>query len=101
VYPDQGDEELGTLFIPNTVAIIEGGPHSEAARKVIDFLLSPEVEQMLAEGPAAQIPLNPKVTAKTQVKTPRNVKAMEVDWEQAADQWTAAARFIRDVFTAP
>jgi iron(III) transport system substrate-binding protein len=101
VYPDQGDEELGTLFIPNTVAIIKGGPHSEAAKKLIDFLLSPEVEKMLAEGAAAQIPLNPSVTAKTQVKTPRDVKAMEVDWEKAADQWTTAALFIRDEFTAP
>jgi iron(III) transport system substrate-binding protein len=101
VYPDQDDGQLGTLFIPNTVAIIDGGPHSEAAKKLIDFLLSPKVEEMLAEGAAAQIPLNPNVTAKTQVKTPRDVKAMEVDWEKAADQWTAAARFIRDEFTAP
>jgi iron(III) transport system substrate-binding protein len=101
VYPDQGDGELGTLFIPNTVAIIKGGPHPDVARKVVDHLLSLEVEKKLAEGPSAQIPLNPKVTAKTQVKTPRDVKAMEVDWEQAADQWTAAARFIRDEFTAP
>jgi iron(III) transport system substrate-binding protein len=101
VYPDQGDEELGTLFIPNTVAIIRGAPHAEAAKKLIDFLLSAEVEKMLAEGAAEQIPLNPKVTAKTQIKTPRDVKAMEVDWEKAADQWTAAARFIRDEFTAP
>ncbi len=71
IYPDQDDGELGTLFIPNTVAIIKGGPHSETARKLVDFLLSAEVEMMLAEGPAAQIPLRPNVTAKTQVKTPR------------------------------
>jgi iron(III) transport system substrate-binding protein len=101
VYPDQGDGELGTLFIPNSVAIIKGAPHPEAARKLVDFMLSAEVEKILAEGAAAQIPLNPNVTAKTQVKTPRDVKAMQVDWQEAADQWTAAARFIRDEFTAP
>jgi iron(III) transport system substrate-binding protein len=101
VYPDQGDGELGTLFIPNTVAIIKGGPHGEAAKQLVDYLLSPKVESMLAEGAAAQIPLNPAVTAKTQLKTPRDVKAMEVDWQKAADQWTTAARYIRDEFTAP
>ena len=95
------DGELGTLFIPNTVAIIKGGAHPVAARKLVDFLLSAEVEKMLAEGAAAQIPLNPNVITKTQVKTPRDVKAMEVDLQQAADQWTAAARFIRDEFTTP
>jgi iron(III) transport system substrate-binding protein len=98
VYPDQGDGELGTLFIPNTLAIIKGGPNPESARQLVDYLLSPEVEKQLAAGPSGQIPLNPKVDVETKVKTPRDVKAMEVDWQQAADQWTNAARFIRDEF---
>ena len=32
VYPDQGEGELGTLFIPNTLAIIKDSPNPEAAR---------------------------------------------------------------------
>jgi iron(III) transport system substrate-binding protein len=98
VYPDQGASELGTLFIPNTLAIIKGGPNPQAARKLVDYLLSPEVERRLAEGPSGQIPLNPRVSVETKVKTPREVKAMEVDWQKAADQWSAAAQFIRDEF---
>jgi len=35
---------MGTLFIPNTLAIIKGGPNPEAARQLVDYLLSPEVE---------------------------------------------------------
>ncbi len=33
VYPDRKPDELGTLFIPNTLVIIKGGPHPEAARR--------------------------------------------------------------------
>lgn len=98
VYPDQDDGGLGTLFIPNTVAIIKGGPHPDEARKLVDFLLSPEVERRLARGPSAQIPLNPKVKVQTRVKTPAEVRAMEVDWQKAVDHWTAAITFIRDEF---
>jgi iron(III) transport system substrate-binding protein len=98
IYPDQGGDQLGTLFIPNTLSIIKGGPNPDAARKLVDFLLSPEIEKRLAAGPSGQIPLNPKVEVATKVKTPRDVKAMEVDWGKAADQWTRAAEFIRDEF---
>ena len=62
VYPDREADQMGTLFIPNTVAIIKGCPHPEAARKLVDFLLTPGVEETLAKGPSAQIPLNPAVT---------------------------------------
>ena len=60
VYPDQQTDGMGTLFFPNTLSVIKGCPHPDAARKLIDYLLSPEVE---AEGSrlragAAQIPLN-------------------------------------------
>ena len=57
VYPDRKPDELGTLFIPNTLAIIKGAPHPKAARALADHLLSPEVEAALANGPSAQIPL--------------------------------------------
>jgi iron(III) transport system substrate-binding protein len=90
--------QLGTLFIPNTVAILERCPHPEAARKLVDFLLSPAVEEQLALGPSAQIPLNPKVTTEPKVKTPKSVKAMPVDFSAAAKAWDAAAIFIQEEF---
>src|SRR5262249_54050808 len=46
VFPDlDGSKEhprLGTLFIPNTLALIKGAPNPEGGRKLIDFLLSDE-----------------------------------------------------------
>jgi len=98
VYPDQGEGELGTLFIPNTVAILEGAPHRRAAEKLVDFLLSPQVEEALAAGPSAQIPLNATIEIQARVETPSSIRAMLVDFEEAAEQWNKAAAFLRDEF---
>jgi iron(III) transport system substrate-binding protein len=100
VYPDQGEGGLGTLFIPNTLALIKGAPHPEEAQKLYDYLLSADVEKKLAAGPSAQIPLRPGVAASPRVKTPAEVKAMEVDWSAAAEKWDTAAKFLTAEFTA-
>lgn len=99
VYPDQQPGGMGTFFFPNTLSVMKGCPHPEAARQLIDFLLSPAVEAALAAGPSAQIPLNPNVTEKVRLETPRTVRAMKVDFSAAADQWDAASKFLRDEFT--
>lgn len=100
IYPDQHDQGMGTLFIPNTLALIEGSRHGAAARRLVDYLLSPEVEIKLAEGRSAQIPLNRHVTLQPRVKTPATVKAMQVDFVAAAAKWTTAAKFLRDQFAS-
>jgi len=99
VYPDRGEDELGTLFIPNTLAIIKGSANGQPARRLVDYLLSAEVEAKLAAGRSAQIPLNPAVDAEVRVETPRTVKAMPVDFAAAAEKWDTAAKFLRDEFT--
>lgn len=99
VYPDQDEDGLGTLFIPNTLAIIKGAPHKENAQRLIEYLLSPAVEAKLAAGPSAQIPLGSGVEVETRVETPETVKPMQIDFEKAADQWEAAASFIQQEFT--
>ncbi|MCI0335082.1 MAG: extracellular solute-binding protein [Planctomycetes bacterium] len=101
VYPDQGEGQMGTLFIPNTLAIIKDSPNPEAAEKLVDYLLSADVERRLAAGPSAQIPLRPGVAASPRVKTPAEVRAMEVDWSAAAEKWETAAEFLKSEFTAP
>ncbi|NUQ62258.1 MAG: extracellular solute-binding protein [Pirellulales bacterium] len=100
VYPDQGDNGLGTLFIPNTVAIITGGPNPDAAKRLVEYLLSPQVEAKLAAGASAQIPLGEKTEADIRVETPKTVKPMQVDFEAAAEKWDVAAEFLRNEFAA-
>ncbi len=101
VFPDQGESELGTLYIPNTLAMIRGCPHPEAAAQLINYLLQSEVEDHLSAGPSAQVPLNRNSQVAARVETPRTVKAMEVDFQQAAAKWDQAATFITTEFTGP
>jgi iron(III) transport system substrate-binding protein len=98
VYPDREPDQLGTLFIPNTLALIKGAPHRAAAEALADHLLSPEVESALANGPSAQVPLNPRVKDSPRVETPRTVHAMDVDFEAAADLWDKVAAYLAAEF---
>jgi iron(III) transport system substrate-binding protein len=61
VFPDQGEDQVGTMLIPNSVAVVKGAPHPEAARKLVDWLLSETTEASLAAAKSAQIPLRPAV----------------------------------------
>jgi len=99
VYPDQGEDEMGTLFIPNTLVVIKGGPNPQAARRLVDWLLRPEIEARLAAGPSAQIPLNPNCEAEVRVATPKTIRPMEIDFDRAAEKWDAAAEFLKAEFT--
>jgi iron(III) transport system substrate-binding protein len=96
VYPDQ--EGVGTLFLPNALALIAGGPNPAQARQLADFLLGPKAEEQLAQGPSAQIPLHPGVAGPATVRTPAQVKPLAVDLDQAAERWEEAQAFLRNEF---
>lgn len=98
VYPDSAAGEGGTLFLPNTLALLAGAPHPEEGKALIEYLLSPAVETALAASASAQIPVNPAVTAATRVKTPREITAMTVDFAAAAAHFAAAAAYIENTF---
>ncbi len=101
VYPDQEEGGLGALFIPNTLALIKGGPNSQAAQALVDFLLAPEIEAALAAGRSAQFPLNPAVTVPSRAGAPQPLRHMPVDFAAAAVAWDSAATFLRDTFSSP
>lgn len=79
-YLDQGDGALGTLVIPNSVMIMKGAPSLEPAKKLVDYLISAKVEKMLAEGRAAQMPLQPGVETPAHVKSVQELTTMKVDF---------------------
>ena len=98
IYPDREPGGLGTLFIPNTLAVIKGSPHQKEAEALADYLLSPDVEAALARGPSAQIPLLKSTNVEARVETPKTVHAMEVDFESAAKLWDKAAALLVSEF---
>jgi iron(III) transport system substrate-binding protein len=98
VYPDRQTDQLGTLFIPNTLALIKDAPHPQAASRLADLILSPEVEARLADGPSAQIPLLRSTRKPARVETPATVHPMEVDFQKAARLWDRVAAFLTAEF---
>jgi ABC-type Fe3+ transport system substrate-binding protein len=50
-----------TLVIPNVAALVAGAPHPVEGRLLIDFLVSGEVEALLARKPMRQAPLRASV----------------------------------------
>ena len=97
IYPDQAPDQMGTLFIPNTVAIIKDCPHPMEARRLVDSLLTPLTEKMLAASPSAQIPLNKKVDTKLRTESPKTIRAMEVDFRAASEKWEAASGYLKEL----
>lgn len=96
VYPDQ--EGLGTLIIPNTLSLIKGAPHPEEAKKLIDYLLRPEVEEKLANSNAVQIPLNLKAKKPSHILDISNIKTMEVDFEDCAHRIEEVSKYLQENF---
>lgn len=103
IYLDQRSpyETLGTLFLPNTLALVKGGPNAAGGRQLIDFLASPEQEDRLAEGGAYQIPHHADSRAKLHpdIRTAAQVRPMTVDFERAADLWAECRAFLGEHFT--
>ena len=79
------DRDGGVVLIPNTVALVANCPHPVQGRKLIDFLLSADVERALASTRGAQIPLG---TDLADLATPwdelRNAPVLETDLQEAA-----------------
>jgi len=96
VYPDQ--DGFGTLLIPNTVALVAKGPNPENGKRLIDYLLSAEVEKTLAFSSSVQMPLRPGVPVPDGVKRADEIKTMAVNYEDVADHREASIRFVQEVF---
>ena len=84
VFPDR--DGMGVPIMPNMVSLVANGPHSEAGKKLIDYLLSPEVERMLAQSEAVQIPLHSGVEGPKNIPSLSSFKPMTLDYSKAADR---------------
>jgi len=49
IWPDQGEDQQGTLIVPNTVAIIKGSENNKNAQAFVDYILSEETSDYLFE----------------------------------------------------
>lgn len=75
VLPDQ--QTYGTLTIPCTAALVAGAKHPDAAKKLIDHLLSAEVEKRLIDAKFARYSVRAAAASD-------GVKPMEVNYREVA-----------------
>ncbi len=96
IYPDQ--EGVGTMVIPNTVAILKGAPHLSAAKRLVDFILSPAVEEQLAAGRSAQIPVRDSVARPEHVQGFDRFQVMKVDFAQVGREMAERHQSFKEMF---
>lgn len=81
VYPDQ--EGMGTLVIPNTVALVKGHQNTQEAEELMAYILSDQVKKQLEElGFLSDF---------------SDIKVLECDFENAFNQQEAFNAFIRSL----
>jgi iron(III) transport system substrate-binding protein len=93
VYPDQND--LGTLVMPTTVVLLKGGPNPEGGKKLIDYLVSPQVEAAMAGG-GAHMPLRQGVKAPEGVRPVSDIKALAIDYAQVGQTMERIQPWLRE-----
>jgi len=104
VFPDQEvgfpgvPEPLGSFFIPNTVALVAGGPNPAAGAKLIEYLLSAEVEARLSRCGSVQIPVRATLDPPTGLGVPAGLEVMHVSYAVAERALEEATPFLKELF---
>jgi len=97
IYPDQADDQMGTLIIPNTITLIKNSPNKDNAKKLIDYILNNKVEKQLAFSRSAQIPLRPDIDHPENVKSIGDVKSIDVNFEEVSEKIEATANILKNI----
>jgi iron(III) transport system substrate-binding protein len=97
ILPDQSEGAMGAFVIPGTVALIAGAPHREEAERLIDYLLSSEVEARLVESGWCQIPVRP-VEARSRCPAPADIRTLPVDLAAVYQQLEPTKRELVQIF---
>lgn len=92
VYP-RLDAEHPPLWIPCSVALVRGGPHAEAGRRLVDHLVSAAAERALAQSDSRNVPLRPALRAELGIAdTP-----LPLDFERIADALPRATVAVSEI----
>ncbi len=90
-YLDMGDG--GTLLIPSTTALLRGSTNPDA-RRLVDFLVSAEVERLLAKSAWGSVPVRPWLREELGMEWPAESK---VDHQAVADSMDEAVQAVREI----
>jgi len=77
-----------TLLIPNTVGLVEGAPHPEAAEKLIAFLERPEIRERLVADNALEVA----------GKADPSLHTLRVDWDRLLHDLDPKTKKLNEIF---
>lgn len=97
IVPDQKPGEMGTLVIPNTVALIAGSPHPAEAKIFIDYVLDRKTEDSLVSSGWIQIPSR-DVPTKTTCMNITGIKAMDISYQDVYNGIPATQKDMIEIF---
>ncbi len=89
VYPDQGEDEMGTLITPSTVAMIKGGQNKKNAEIFIDYLLKKETELRLVDDGFFDLSIREEGS---------KIKGMDVSLYEIYENMDVSAKDMQEIF---
>lgn len=92
-----GQNDMGTLVIPNTVALIAEAPHPNEAKAFIDFLLSREVTKLLIESGWSHLPLR-AMDVQSKCLPNAKIKGMIVQLEDVSAQMEVSKKDLSKIY---
>ena len=91
-YLDMGDG--GTLLIPCSVALIKGRSNTANARKLVDYLVSADVERALAASDSRNVPVREPLRRELDVTLPSQTGVSFIEIADAMHDSIVAVREI-------
>jgi len=93
VYPDESG--MGTLIMPNMVCLIKNSTNQANGKKLIDYLVSRDVEKSLTFAMCAQMPLRYDVRTPADVLTIAVIKGMDINYQDVAVKLDKISEFLK------
>lgn len=94
VFLDQGPSEIGTLVVPNTVAMIKGAPHPEEAKELIDYLLNVDTEQLMIKSGWIHFSVRPMNNSLNRL----DIKSLNVEFEKIFNNIERSKKEMTEIF---
>ena len=98
IFPDQGDDQAGTLLIPNTAALVKNGPNPEQAKAFLDFITSAEGELMLTRLGEGFFPVRKNLAPDLDWLPKEGVKELQISLPEVANAIPSASIILNQMF---
>ena len=96
IFPDQAEGQIGLITNATAAAVVDGAPHVAAAQAFLDFLVSPEGQELFAEQ-NYEYPLLSDVALQADVQPLTGFRLADVDVVAASQDFDATFDLLEKV----